>query len=406
MNDYIEYFKNVVGDYKDDGRYRVFNDIIRERGSFPRSIWYGKYAPKNIINWCSNDYLGMGQNDYVIGAMHSALDQTGSGSGGTRNIGGTSHYHVTLEKELSLLHKKEAALLFTSAYVANEWALIALTRIIPNVCFISDNKNHASLIVGINHSKADKRIFKHNDMVDLQRCLEATKKAKQVPVIVFESVYSMDGDVSPIVDICNLADKYKAITYIDEVHAVGLYGDTGAGYCEKLGLSDRIDLINGTLGKAFGVQGGYIAGDTTVIDAIRSVASGFIFTTSTSPTICAGALASIRYLKDNSYLRDMQQERTAKLKEMLAEANIPVHPNACTHIVPVMVYDAFKCKEASDRLLNEFGIYIQPINSPTVSAGKERLRIAPTPYHSDIMMLELVEALKKVLIDDYSHTKS
>lgn len=406
MNDYVEYFQNVVGNYKDDGRYRVFNDIIRERGLFPRSIWYGKYAPKNIINWCSNDYLGMGQNEHVIGAMHSALDQTGSGSGGTRNIGGTSHYHVTLEKELSLLHLKKAALLFTSAYVANEWALIALARIMPNVCFISDNKNHASLIVGINHSKAAKRIFEHNNMDDLEKCLKAAQKDKQIPVIVFESVYSMDGDVSPIESICDLADKYKAFTYIDEVHAVGLYGDTGAGYCEKLNLSNRVDLINGTLGKAFGVQGGYVAGDSIVIDAIRSVASGFIFTTSTSPTVCAGALASIRYLKDNNDLRNQHQERAAKLKSMLAEVNIPVHPNACTHIVPVMVNDAFKCKEASDRLLNEFGIYIQPINSPTVAVGKERLRIAPTPYHTDIMMLELVEALKKVLIDDHSNTKS
>ena len=395
MNDYVEYFQNVVGDYKDDGRYRVFNDIIRERGLFPRSIWYGKYAPKNIINWCSNDYLGMGQNEYVIGAMHSALDQTGSGSGGTRNIGGTSHYHVTLEKELSLLHLKKAALLFTSAYVANEWALIALARIMPNVCFISDNKNHASLIVGINHSKAAKRIFEHNNMEDLEKCLKAAQKDKQIPIIVFESVYSMDGDVSPIESICDLADKYKAFTYIDEVHAVGLYGDTGAGYCEKLNLSNRVDLINGTLGKAFGVQGGYVAGDSIVIDAIRSIASGFIFTTSTSPVVCAGNIASIRYLRSHDELRQKHQERAALLTAMIKEAGLDIHESACTHILPIMVGDAKRCKEISDRLLNVHGIYIQPINYPTVAVGTERLRITPTPLHTNGMMEELVEALKE-----------
>jgi 5-aminolevulinate synthase len=395
---YLNYFENIVKSFKEDGRYRVFNDILRERGSFPRSIWYGKYAPKNIVNWCSNDYLGMGQNQYVIDAMHTALDQTGSGSGGTRNIGGTSHYHVTLELELAKLHKKESALLFTSAYVANEWTLIALSRIIPDICFVSDSKNHASMIVGMNHSRASKIVFQHNDMKDLEDSLIAATTAGKIPCIVFESVYSMDGDVSPVKDICDLADKYNAITYIDEVHAVGLYGETGAGYCEKLNVADRIDIINGTLGKAYGVQGGYVVGLSVVLDAIRSVASGFIFTTSTSPAICAGALASIKYLRDHPDLRDKHQERARKLKKMLLEANIPVHPNSCTHIVPVMVNDAFKCKAASDRLLNEFGIYIQPINSPTVDAGTERLRIAPTPYHDDIMMTELVEALRKVLM--------
>ena len=394
---YNEYFDQIIKEFKKDGRYRVFNDILRERGDFPRSIWYGKYAPKNIVNWCSNDYLGMGQNEYVISAMHSALDQTGSGSGGTRNISGNTHYHVTLEKELASLHKKDSALLFTSAYVANEWTLIALSKIIPNICFISDNKNHASLIVGINHSKANKIIFKHNNLDDLEVQLKAAVKAKYIPCIVFESVYSMDGDISPMEAICDLADKYNAITYIDEVHAVGLYGETGAGYCEKLGLADRITIINGTLGKAFGVQGGYIVGSTNIVDAIRCVASGFIFTTSTSPTVCAGALASIRYLRDNPTLREQHQERATTLKEMLSKANIEVHPNSCTHIVPVMVNDTFKCKKASDRLLNEFGIYIQPINAPTVDVGTERLRIAPTPYHDDVMMIQLVEALKEVL---------
>ena len=394
---YDEYFDQKIKEFKDDGRYRVFNDILRERGDFPRSIWYGKYAPKNIVNWCSNDYLGMGQNTHVVSAMHSALDQTGSGSGGTRNIGGNTHYHVTLEKELANLHQKQSALLFTSAYVANEWSLIGLSKIVPNICFVSDSQNHASLIVGMSHSRAPKKVFKHNNLDDLEVQLKAAIKEKYIPCIVFESVYSMDGDISPMEAICDLADKYNALTYIDEVHAVGLYGETGGGYCQKLGLSHRVDILNGTLGKAFGVQGGYIVGNTNIIDAVRCVASGFIFTTSTSPVICAGALASIRYLRDNPALREEHQKKAKQLKEMLIDADIPVHENSCTHIVPVMVNDAFKCKEASDRLLNEFGIYIQPINSPTVPQGTERLRIAPTPYHDEVMMIQLIEALKKIL---------
>jgi 5-aminolevulinate synthase len=395
---YEHHFDKVIKEFKKDGRYRVFNDIIRERGNFPKAIWYGKYAPKNIVNWCSNDYLGMGQNQYVIDAMHTALDQTGAGSGGTRNIGGTSQYHVTLERELASLHQRESALLFSSAYVANEWSIIALSRIIPNICFVSDNKNHASLIMGVKHSRADKIIFKHNDMEDLENCLKKAVKANQTPCILFESVYSMDGDIAPIKDIVELAKKYSAITYIDEVHAVGLYGPTGAGYCEHLNLySDDIDIINGTLGKAFGVQGGYISGNQKIIDAIRSVASGFIFTTSISPVMCAGAIASIKYLKDHNWLRREHQKKANQLKHMLNHAEIKVHENACTHIVPVMINDAFKCKTASDKLLNDYGIYIQPINSPTVESGTERLRIAPTPYHTDVMMVELVSALKKVL---------
>jgi 5-aminolevulinate synthase len=330
--------------------------------------------------------------------MHTALDQTGAGSGGTRNIGGTSQYHVTLERELASLHQRESALLFSSAYVANEWSIIALSRIIPNICFVSDNKNHASLIMGVKHSRADKIIFKHNDMEDLENCLKKAVKANQTPCILFESVYSMDGDIAPIKDIVELAKKYSAITYIDEVHAVGLYGPTGAGYCEHLNLySDDIDIINGTLGKAFGVQGGYISGNQKIIDAIRSVASGFIFTTSISPVMCAGAIASIKYLKDHNWLRREHQKKANQLKHMLNHAEIKVHENACTHIVPVMINDAFKCKTASDKLLNDYGIYIQPINSPTVESGTERLRIAPTPYHTDVMMVELVSALKKVL---------
>jgi len=390
----LEPFQKTIQTLKDTGKYRVFNDIVREKGDFPVAIWYGPYNIKNIVNWCSNDYLGMGQHKVVIDAMHTALDQTGSGSGGTRNIGGTSHYHVALENELARLHSKGAALLYTSAYVANEWTMVALSKIVPDICFLSDSNNHASLIQGIRNSKAEKRIWMHNDMSDLEKKLQEVTAEGLKPCIVFESVYSMDGDVSPISNVCDLAEKYQAITYIDEVHAVGLYGDTGAGYCEKVG-ENRVDIVNGTLGKAYGVQGGYIAGDGLVIDAIRSVASGFIFTTSTSPVICAGALASIKYLKDHNELREQHQERAKKLKHMLTEVGIEVLDSATTHIVPVMVRDAKLCKEMSDMLLNDYNIYIQPINYPTVAVGQERLRIAPTPLHTDAMMFDLVEALRK-----------
>ena len=390
-------FNKVLRDLKQQGRYRVFNDIVRERGDFPKSIWYGPYNIKGIVNWCSNDYLGMGQNKVVIDAMHTALDQTGSGSGGTRNIGGTSHYHVALEHELAKLHGTSSALLYTSAYVANEWTLVALSKIIPNIMFLSDNMNHASLIEGIRHSGAPKARWKHNDLSDLEEKLQDCVTNDMVPCIVFESVYSMDGDVSPIKGVCELAEKYRAITYLDEVHAVGLYGKTGAGMLEEVGQEGVVDIVNGTLGKAFGVQGGYIAGEGIVIDAIRSVASGFIFTTSMSPVICAGALASIKYLKDHGDLRVQHQERASRLKSMLAEADIEVLDVASTHIVPVMIRDAKRCKEISDELLNEYGIYIQPINYPTVPEGTERLRIAPTPLHTDAMMSDLVEALVKVI---------
>tara|TARA_Y100000015_G_C2390414_1_gene89812 strand:- start:659 stop:1681 length:1023 start_codon:yes stop_codon:yes gene_type:complete len=339
----------------------------------------------------------MGQNKVVIDAMHTALDQTGAGSGGTRNIGGTSHYHVALEWELGKLHSKERALLYSSAYVANEWSLIALAKIIPNIVFLSDSKNHASLIQGVRHSGADKIIWQHNDMSDLEQKLEQVSASGQVPCIVFESVYSMDGDVSPIVAICDLADRYGAMTYIDEVHAVGLYGDSGAGFLEKLGIQDRIDIVNGTLGKAFGVTGGYIAGNSIVIDAIRSVASGFIFTTSLSPVLCAGALASIKYLKDHNELREQHQAQALKLKNKMIEADVEVLDKACTHIVPVMIRDAKVCKAISDRLLDDHGIYVQPINYPTVAVGEERLRFAPTPLHTDAMIEECVMAVKKCL---------
>ncbi len=389
-----EPFKHLIKDLKDSGKYRVFNDIVRERGEFPKAIWYGPYNIKTIVNWCSNDYLGMGQQKVVLDAMHTALDQTGAGSGGTRNIGGHSHYHVALEHELAMLHNKSRALLFSSAYVANEWTLISLSKIVPNIQFISDSKNHNSLIVGIQHSKAPKQIFEHNNLEDLENKLANSKLGGFTPCIVFESVYSMDGDVSPIREICDLADKYQAITYIDEVHAVGLYGTHGGGKVEELGLENRIDIINGTLGKAFGVQGGYIAADADVIDAIRSVAAGFIFTTSMSPVACAGALAAVKWLKDHNEVRVKHQERARKLKHRLNANGITVMECSTTHIVPVLVGDAVKCKAISDMLLNEHNIYVQPINYPTVDVGTERLRFAPTPFHDDGMIEDLISALK------------
>ena len=388
----LEPFKKLINDLEASGKYRVFNDILRERGEFPNAIWYGKYAIKNIVNWCSNDYLGMGQNKVVIDAMHTALDQTGAGSGGTRNIAGTSHYHVALEHELAKLHSKESALMFTSAYVANEWTLVSLKRIIPDIVFLSDSKNHASLIQGIRHSGAEKHIFPHNDLEALEQLL---RDVKGTPCIVFESVYSMDGYVSKLPEICALAEKYNAVTYLDEVHAVGLYGESGAGYADQVGCLNKIDILNGTLGKAFGVQGGYITGNSTVIDAIRSIASGFIFTTSTSPIVCAGALASVKYVQDHNELRIQHQGQANKLKQMLKDVDIPILENE-THIVPVMVGEAKLCKKMSDMLLDDYNIYCQPINYPTVEVGTERLRFAPTPLHTDAMLHDLVEALRKV----------
>lgn len=388
-------FRTLLDNLKDEGKYRVFNDIIRERGDFPKALWYGPYSIKSIINWCSNDYLGMGQNKNVVDAMHTALEQTGAGSGGTRNISGTSHYHVALEHELASLHQKESALLFTSAYVANEWSLIALSEIIKDIDFLSDSENHASIIQGVRNSRAKKKIWVHNDMEDLERKLQESVEEGNTPCIVFESVYSMDGDVSPIENICDLAEKYGAMTYIDEVHAVGLYGNQGAGYCDMIGQSHRIDIINATLGKAFGVTGGYVAGNRLVMDAIRSVASGFIFTTSMSPVLCAGAMASVKYLRDHNELRIQHQSVALKLKTLLTQAGIEVMPNE-THIVPVLVRDAKMCKAMSDDLLNDHGIYVQPINYPTVPVGTERLRFAPTPLHTDQMLYELVDALVDV----------
>ena len=386
-------FEQTITSLKQENKYRVFNDIMRECGDFPYALWYGPYAIKKIVNWCSNDYLGMGQHKVVLDAMHTALDGAGAGSGGTRNIAGTSHYHVALEHELASLHGKERALLFSSAYVANEWTLIALAKIIPDIVFVSDSHNHNSLIEGIRHSRAPKVIYNHNDMNHLEDIL---KEIKGTPCIVFESVYSMDGYVSKLSEICDLADKYGAITYLDEVHAVGLYGTHGGGKSEKHGLQKRIDIINGTLGKAYGVVGGYIVSDNSVIDCIRSLANGFIFTTSLSPVICAGALASVKYLKEHDELRLHHQERAFTLKTKLRDAGIPLLRNE-THIVPVMVGNAKKCKEISDRLLNDYDIYVQPINYPTVPVGMERLRIAPTPLHTDGMIDDLVNALEEIM---------
>lgn len=396
-------FNDLIQRFKEEGKYRVFNDIVRERGEFPRALWYGPYNIKNIVNWCSNDYLGMGQHKVVIDAMHTALDQTGSGSGGTRNIGGTSHYHVALEHEIATLHNKSRSLLFTSAYVANEWSMIALGYIVEDIEFISDSENHNSMIIGMKHSRKPKTVFEHNNMADLEDKLANARLAGHTPCIVFESVYSMDGDVSPVKEICDLADKYNAITFIDEVHAVGLYGQHGGGVTEQLGLQNRVDIINGTLGKAFGVQGGYIAGDADVVDAIRSVSAGFIFTTSLSPVLCSGAMAAIKWLKDHNEVREKHQERARKLKQLLVENDLPLMECSTTHIVPVLVGDAKRCKAMSDDLLNDYGIYCQPINSPTVAVGTERLRFAPTPYHTDSMIDDLIVALKEVFNRNYSN---
>ena len=388
-------FQDIVNNLKSSGNYRVFNDILRERGEYPQAIYYGPYNIKNIVNWCSNDYLGMGQHKVVLDAMHTALDQTGAGSGGTRNIGGTSHYHVALEYELSKLHNKPSSLLYSSAYVANEWTLIALSNIVKDIEFVSDSKNHASLIQGIRHSGAPKHVFEHNDMDSLEQALA---QVQGTACIVFESVYSMDGFTSKAKEIVALAEEYKAITYCDEVHAVGLYGATGAGYLELLGLQDRVDFVNGTLGKAFGCQGGYVTGDDVAIDAIRSVASGFIFTTSMSPVICAGALSSIKYLRSEHgvELRQQHQNRATRLKKILRHKNINMIENE-THIVPVVVGDPVRCKQMSDTLLNDHNIYVQPINYPTVPEGTERLRFAPTPLHSNAMISDLAEKLEEVL---------
>jgi 5-aminolevulinate synthase len=393
--DYNRVFNQAIDRLHAEGRYRVFIDILRNKGAYPNARCFaGHNGPKPITVWCSNDYLAMGQHPKVISAMEEALHNVGAGSGGTRNIGGNTHYHVDLEAELADLHGKDGALLFTSGYVSNEATLATLAKVLPGCVVFSDELNHASMIAGIRNSGCEKRVWRHNDLAHLEELLAA--EDEEVPkLIAFESVYSMDGDVADIAAICDLADKYNALTYCDEVHAVGMYGARGGGITERDGVADRVTIIEGTLGKAFGVMGGYIAASQTIVDVIRSYAPGFIFTTSLSPVLVAGVLASVRHLKASSEERDAQQAAAATLKAMLIEAGLPVMATT-THIVPLMIGDPVKAKKVSDILLAEYGVYVQPINYPTVPRGTERLRFTPGPAHTTEMMRELVDALVEI----------
>ncbi len=392
---YDQIFDKAIDRLHAEGRYRVFIDILRNKGKFPNARCFaGHNGPKPITVWCSNDYLCMGQHPKVIAAMEDALHDVGAGSGGTRNIGGNTHFHVELEEELADLHGKGGALLFTSGYVSNDATLSTLAKILPGCIIYSDELNHASMIAGILNSGCEKRVFRHNDLAHLEELL-AADDSDSPKLIAFESVYSMNGAVSPIAGICDLADKYNAITYCDEVHAVGMYGERGGGITERDGVADRVTIIEGTLGKAFGVMGGYIAADTRIIDVIRSYAPGFIFTTSLSPVLVAGVLAAVRHLKTSSEERDAQQANAAMLKAMFVDAGLPLMPGE-THIVPLMVGDPIKAKKISDTLLAEYGVYVQPINYPTVPRGTERLRFTPGPHHNEAMMRDLTLALVEI----------